>query len=136
MEKTILDLAQELGKLVSKSEVLVKYIEAKKAYEEDKHLHSLINEYNIQQTALEKLSDEDAKNEQLVGVIRNRIQQLYDEASQNENMARFDSAENDLNDLLASVNDTIREEIFKAYPEMRPSPSSCSGNCAGCSGCH
>ena len=138
MEKNnILDVAKELGKLVSESEILVNYVNAKEAYDNDNELHNIIREYTVQQKALENLSADESSNETLEKCIRDRIQVLYDKANESETMKKFDEAEADLNDILASINNIIRESIFERYPELRPAPSSCSGNCASCGGgCH
>ncbi|MBE6552202.1 MAG: YlbF family regulator [Ruminococcaceae bacterium] len=137
MEKNnILDVAKELGKLVSESEILVNYVNAKEAYDNDNELHNIIREYTVQQKALENLAADESSNETLEKCIRDRIQVLYDKANESETMKKFDEAEADLNDILASINNIIRESIFERYPELRPAPSSCSGNCASCGGCH
>ncbi len=136
-KKNILDVAKELGKLVSESEILVNYVNAKEAYDNDNELHNIIREYTVQQKALENLAADETSNETLEKCIRDRIQVLYDKANESESMKKFDEAEAALNDILASINDVIRESIFERYPELRPAPSSCSGNCASCGGgCH
>lgn len=135
-KKNILDVAKELGKIVSESEILVNYVNAKEAYDNDNDLHNIIREYTVQQKALENLAADETSNETLEKCIRDRIQVLYDKANESETMKKFDEAEAALNDILASINEVIRESIFERYPELRPVSSGCSGNCASCGGCH
>jgi len=138
MDKTkILEMAKELGDTVAQSEVLINYANAKEAYENDEELNGVIREYSIQQKALDDLKNDETAGEDIKKVLRERIQTLYDQAMNSKSMKDFDDAENELNSLLGAINETIKECIFTQYPDLRPAPSSCSGNCSSCGGgCH
>ncbi|MBO5402268.1 MAG: YlbF family regulator [Clostridia bacterium] len=124
--KAILALADA----IEVDEIVINYKAAKDNFDNDETLSTKINEYTVQRMIFEKAASEEEKDEELLKQIDNRMKELYEEVMANPVMVALANAENELNGLLNDLNTEIQTRII---PE---SEHSCSGDCAGCSGCH
>ena len=105
--QNVFELAITLGKALKKDERLVRMDAARKAYEEDPTLKTLMTEYDVQQKAIQQVASAEDFDPQLLQSIQNRI-----------------------NELMNAVNNTI---TFAITGEM---PSNCTHDCSTCGGCH
>ena len=62
--------------------------------------------------------------------IQDRIDEIYAEITTDELFRELDEAQAAVNELMATVNDTI---MFNATGKL---PSSCTHDCSTCGGCH
>ena len=129
----IFELAAELGKTLKADKRLIALEEARKAYESDERVGKLMMEYEVQQKAIQnevaKAGDE--RSEELLKMIQDRIDAIYDQIVASDSYKALEKAQNDVNDLMEMVNSTI---TFNITGEM---PSSCTHDCSTCGGgCH
>ncbi len=126
----IFEIAQLLGKTLKEDERLKRLEAAKKQYEESPELGKLMVEYEVQQKALENEVVKPEKDTHFIDIIQNRINELYQSIVNHPAFIELNEAQNAVNELMNSVNQTI---MFNITGEM---PSDCTHNCSTCSGCH
>ena len=126
----IFEIAQLLGKTLKEDERLNRLEAAKKQYEESPDLGKMMVEYEVQQKALENEVVKPEKDTHFIDIIQNRINDLYQSIVQHPAFIELNEAQNVVNELMNSVNQTI---MFNITGEM---PSDCTHNCSTCGGCH
>ena len=126
----IFEIAQLLGKTLKEDERLKRLEAAKKQYEESPELGKLMVEYEVQQKALENEVVKPEKDTHFIDIIQNRINELYQSIVNHPAFIELNEAQNVVNELMNSVNQTI---MFNITGEM---PSDCTHNCSTCGGCH
>ena len=125
----IFELAAELGKALKQDEKLIALEAARKAYEEDKTVQRLVIEYNVQQKAMEKATQNAEIDTHLIDMIQNRINELYTQITTSEAYVALEKAQEEVNALMNAVNTTISFQITGEVP------SSCTHDCSTCGGC-
>ncbi len=126
----VFEMAIILGKALKADPRLVRMEAARKAYEEDKSLTGLMSEYDVQQKAMQNVAAGESFEPQLMEMIQARINELYDLITKHPTYIELNTAQEAVNELMNSVNNTI---MFTITGEM---PSDCTHDCSTCSGCH
>jgi cell fate (sporulation/competence/biofilm development) regulator YlbF (YheA/YmcA/DUF963 family) len=126
----IFEIAEMLGKTLKEDERLVRLAKAKEAYEKDEALSGILIEFEVQQKAMENEMVKPERDEELLRMIRARIEALYKEIAENRVFIELNEAQTEVNELMNSVNNTI---MFNITGEL---PSSCTHDCSTCGGCH
>ncbi|MBR4799160.1 MAG: YlbF family regulator [Clostridia bacterium] len=128
LEKAIAELTEAL----EESEELKNYFAAKKNYESDGELCTLINEYNIQASLLETegRKPEAEKDMQLIESISLRLKSVYDDLEKNPHLAEMRAAEDALSAVINKLNGAVRHTVDPDYDEH------CTHDCSTCGGCH
>ncbi len=127
MTKAIEALKEALGA----SEELKAYNEAKKAYDADTELASLISEYNVQATLLETegKKPEAERDNALVETLSTRLREIYDSISENKALMQMRNAEAALSEIVGAINQAVQFTI-------EPEAANCTHDCSTCGGCH
>ena len=126
----VFELAVVLGKALKADPRLVRMENARKAYEQDDTITTLMAEYEVQQKAMQNIATGENFEPQMMEMIQNRINELYDEIMNHPTYAELNAAQEAVNELMTAVNNTI---TFAITGEM---PSSCTHDCSTCGGCH
>ena len=126
----IFELAAELGKALKEDKRLIALEDARKAYEADETVAQLMKEYEVQQQAIQQEAAKEERDMELLKVIQERIDEIYDQIVATESYRALEAAQNDVNGLMELVNSTI---TFNITGEQ---PSSCTHDCSTCGGCH
>lgn len=126
----VFELAIVLGKALKKDPRMVRMDAARKAYEENAELNTLMAEYEVQQKAIQNVASAEDFDPHMMELIQNRINELYDQIIANPVYAELNEAQEAVNELMNAVNNTI---TFAITGEM---PSSCTHDCSTCGGCH
>ena len=124
----IFEIAQLLGKTLKEDERLKRLESAKKQYEESPELGKMMVEYEVQQKALENEVVKPEKDTHFIDIIQKRINELYESIVSHPAFIELNEAQNVVNELMNSVNQTI---MFNITGEM---PSDCTHNCSTCGG--
>lgn len=128
----IFEIAKQLGKAIAKDTRLIEFNEAKAAYENDTALQSALQEYEVQQQALQSEMVKDERDTYTVDAINDRIDQLYQTIVANPSFVRLNQLQVEVNELMSEVNNTITCAITGEDPS-----TSCTHNCSTChSQCH
>ena len=126
----IFEIAQLLGKTLKEDERLKRLENAKKQYQENTDLGKMMIEYEVQQKALENEVVKPEKDTHFIDIIQNRINELYKNITEHPTFIELNEAQNAVNELMNSVNQTI---MFNITGEL---PGDCTHNCSTCGGCH
>lgn len=126
---SILELASKLGDAIANDERMVRMEKAKKAYESSGEIFALLTEYRVQKEALTEMGDSEHIDTDAVTRIQDRIDELYEEITKNPLFIELDDAQTEVNNLMASVNNTI---MYHATGEV----PGCTHDCSSCGGCH
>ena len=125
---SIYSLAAELGKAIKEDERMIRMEKAKEAYEADDTIFKLITEYGVQQEALTQMGDSAEIDTDVLARIQDRIDEIYAEITANPLFIELDEAQAAVNELMATVNNTIMYNATGA--------SNCTHDCSTCGGCH
>ena len=125
---TIFELATELGKAIKADERMIRMEKAKEAYESSEKIGNLMMEYGIQQQALTTMGDGEQIDTDALSRIQDRIDEIYAEITMDPIFKELDEAQQAVNELMESVNNTI---MFNATGH-----TPCTHDCSSCSGCH
>lgn len=126
----IFELAAELGRTLKNDKRLVALEEARVAYENDERVMKLMMEYEVQQRAMHNEAMKETRDDTLLGTIQSRIDALYDQIVETESYKALEAAQNEVNELMNMVNNTI---TFNITGEQ---PGGCTHDCSTCGGCH
>ena len=125
---SIYSLAAELGKAIKEDDRMIRMEKAKEAYESSEKIGNLMMEYGIQQQALTTMGDSAEIDTDALTRIQDRIDEIYAEITTDPLFKELEEAQNDVNELMETVNNTI---MFNATGK-----TPCSHDCSSCSGCH
>ena len=125
---SIYSLAAELGKAIKEDDRMIRMEKAKEAYEGSEKIANLMMEYGIQQQALTTMGDGEEIDTEAVTRIQDRIDEIYAEITTDPLFKELDDAQNEVNLLMESVNNTI---MFNATGK-----TPCTHDCSTCGGCH
>jgi cell fate (sporulation/competence/biofilm development) regulator YlbF (YheA/YmcA/DUF963 family) len=120
----IMELAAQLGQAIKADERIVKMNEAREAYEKDEDIQKLMLEYNTQQIALAEEYKKDPVDENIVGAIENRLNEIVAAVTTNPVFMQANEAQEAVNALMNEVNAEIEFQITGQRP--------CSHNCSSC----
>ncbi|MBE6554854.1 MAG: YlbF family regulator [Ruminococcaceae bacterium] len=126
----IFELAAELGKTLKNDARLVRLEAARVAYEADADVAKLTMEYELQQRAIQEEAMKEERDQAIIDRIKERLDALYEQIVATPVYTELEAAQNEVNDLMTQVNNTITFHI------TGEEPSSCTHNCATCGGCH
>lgn len=124
----IYTLAAELGKAIKEDERMIRMEKAKEAYESSEKIGNLMMEYGIQQQALTTMGDSEEIDTDALARIQDRIDEIYAEITMDPVFKELEEAQNAVNELMESVNNTI---MYNATGK-----TACTHDCSSCSGCH
>ncbi len=125
---SIYALAAELGKAIKADERMIRMEKAKEAYEKSEKINNLLMEYGIQQQALTTMGDSADIDTDALARIQDRIDEIYGMITTDPLFVELDAAQNDVNELMETVNNTI---MFNATGK-----TPCNHDCSTCGGCH
>ena len=125
---SIFELASELGKAIGQDERMIRMTKAKEAYESSEKIGNLMMEYGIQQQALTTMGDSEQIDTDALTRIQDRIDEIYAEITTDPIFKELDEAQNAVNALMETVNNTIMYNATGKTP--------CTHDCSSCSGCH
>ena len=123
---TVTELARRLGEAIAADPILEKYKAAKAAYEANGELRDALYEYEAQRSILsdEYQKPDGERNEGLVKLARERMDQLAKQIVAAEEYRDYTAAEQDVNRLMQEVNSEIGSIVFGT--------SACTHDCSTC----
>ena len=127
---SVIELAVQLGKALKEDKRLLKLNETREAYENNERVATLSTEYEVQQKAMQLEAMKEDRNEELMKMIQDRIDAIYNQIIETEEYKALEKAQEDVNELMNMVNETISFQI------RGEEASACTHNCSTCGGCH
>jgi cell fate (sporulation/competence/biofilm development) regulator YlbF (YheA/YmcA/DUF963 family) len=128
--KTIFELAAELGKTLKEDARIIALDKAREVFEADENVKKLMAEYEVQQNAIHEEAMKEDRSEDVLNAIQNRIEAIYNQIVESDSYKALEAAQNEVNALVEAVNNTITFNI------TGEEPSACTHDCSTCGGCH
>ena len=128
--KNPFEIAILLGKALKEDPRLVRMEAARKAYETDADVQTLMTEYEVQQKAMENVASGADFDPHMIELIQDRIDDLYRQLMDHPVIKELNEAQADVNELMNAVNNTITFEITGEIPSCTGSCSTCGGGCS------
>lgn len=129
----LLELSRQLGEELRNSDEFKKYQELREKCRENHELEEKINEFKIQKKVYDTEFAREGHDEEMLAVIKTRLDTLYEEIYATDLMKEFTVAEDNFNILLNAVNMTITSYISE---QPATAQGGCTHDCSTCGGCH
>lgn len=134
MQNPIIEKAQELGKLISESEIRKAATLAADKMNNDETAITLLAAYNETRRAeTEKLRGKEPTKEELEA-FKKLMEEEFAKIMKNDVIATYVAANKELDTLVEQVNAVLAYYI--SGEEQHQHGGGCSGNCSSCSSCH
>ena len=134
----VIEAARLVGKALQEDERYIRYHEAKKRNDEDEGLQQDISEFHATKMMINMEEGKTDCDREQVKKLNADLTALFTKITQNPNMAAYEDARSEMDQLLSSINYIVTASANGNDPDEVPEtpPSTCSpGGCAGCSGC-
>ena len=132
----IIAMARELGKAIQQDERYKRIDAAKTANDKDEELQQLIQKFNMKRSELSVEMAQENKNPEKLNQLDRELKAVYQEVMQNPNMAEFNAAKVEVDDMMNSISPILYGAVNGEDPDPIEPQQSCGGDCAGCAGCH
>lgn len=132
----IIAMARELGKAIQQDERYKRIDAAKTANDKDEELQQLIQKFNMKRSELSVEMAQENKNPEKLNQLDRELKAVYQEVMQNPNMAEFNAAKVEVDDMMNYISTILYGAVNGVDPDTIEPQQSCGGDCAGCAGCH
>lgn len=132
----IIAMARELGKAIQQDERYKRIDAAKKANDEDQALQDLIVKFNMKRSELTTEKAQENKDTDKLNTLDKELKEVYAEVMANENMAEFNAAKHEVDDMMNFISTILYGSVNGEDPDTIEMQVGCGGNCASCGGCH
>ena len=134
----LLEMAKQLGKELQKDERYLAFRKASADNDADEALQNLIGEFNLKRLDLGNEEDKPEPDADRAKVLGEEVRDLYSQIMAHDSMRKYQAARAEFEQLLDGINRVIAYSAAGQDPDdFDPAAAaSCSGNCAGCAGCH
>ncbi len=131
----VIKLARELGAAIQATEEYRNFVEAKERNDADEELQKQIAEFNLLKMQYDAEMQKEEPDKDKIQQINIDITALYNAIIGGESMIRYNEAYTAYNELCTTVSNILLMCQNGEDPETCE-PSSCTGNCGTCGGCH
>ena len=131
----VIETARQLGVAIQQDGRYIALMKAKAKNDEDKELQDMIGKLNLIRMQYGSEAGKDDKDDKKLDELGKQFNELYEKIMRNENMDRYSKAKNEVDSMMNYINQILMMSVNGDDP-MTAEPSSCGGDCSGCSGCH
>ena len=131
----IIELTRALGAAIQETEEYKRFMSAKEKNDNDEALQKQIGDFNILKMQLDSEHEKETKDEAKILELNEKIVALYNEIVSGEPMTEYNAAY----EAYRTLTDKISNILLMCENGENPAtcePSSCTGNCSSCGGCH
>lgn len=131
----VIELTRKLGAAIQETDEYKRFMQAKDTNDKDEELQKQIGDFNLLKMQLDAEHEKEEKDEAKVLEINEKIVELYNIIISGEAMTEYNAAYQEYKEL----TDKISNILLMCENGEDPAtcePSSCSGNCSSCGGCH
>ncbi len=133
----VIEITRELGKAIQSDPRYAAYLAAREKNDSDEELQKLIGEFNVGRMQLNREMSKTDKDQAKLDELNTKIRDIYADIMRNENMAAFNNAKTEFDDMILEIDQIIRLCANGADPATcDPKAASCTGSCSTCGGCH
>lgn len=131
----VITKARELGAAIQATEEYKNFMAAKTRNDADEQLQKQIAEFNLLKMQYDAEMQKEEPDKEKIQTINTDIAKLYNEIIGGESMTAYNEAYTAYNTLCTNISNIILMCQNGEDPETCE-PSSCTGNCGTCGGCH
>ena len=131
----LVEMARDLGAAIQQDERFIRTQMAQAAADEDAALQELIGEFNLKRIAINAETGKEDKDADKLKQLDTELRDVYARIMENEHMAEYNAAKTELDKLVNAIATIITLASQGQNPDEIET-GGCSGNCAGCGGCH
>ncbi len=131
----IIELTRTLGAAIQETEEYKRFMSAKEKNDNDEALQKQIGDFNLLKMQLDAEHEKEEKDETKILELNEKIVALYNEIVSGESMTEYNAAY----EAYRTLTDKISNILLMCENGEDPAtcePSSCTGNCSSCGGCH
>ena len=131
----IIEQTRKLGAAIQETEEYKRFMAAKKVNDNDEMLQKQIGDFNLLKMQLDAEHEKEEKDEAKILEFNEQIVALYNEIVSGEAMSEYNAAY----EAYRALTDKISNILLMCENGEDPAtcePSSCTGNCSSCGGCH
>ncbi len=132
----IIEMTRELGKAIQKDERYIAYMSAKEKNDADEELQKLIGDFNLTRMNINQEMSNPEKSEEKLKSLDEQLKSIYAQIMGNDNMIAFNTAQNELEQLIGDINQIVTMCANGEDPDTCQITHGCSGSCESCGGCH
>ena len=132
----IIDQVRALALELQKDERYLVLEHARRMDDADEELQQQIGEFNLARIDLNNEVSKQEKNAERITELNEKIQSIYTDVMNNESMQAYNEAKTEMDNLMQYINAILTTAVNGGDPMTVEEPSSCGGDCSGCSGCH
>ena len=134
----LVDMAIDLGCQLQEDPRYLALRASQEAADADEALQKLIGEFNLKRMAIntEESKEEEERSADKLHRLNTELREVYNEIMQNEHMIAYNDAKTPFDELVRKLNAAIALAAQGQDPHLAAQEGGCSGNCAGCGGCH
>ena len=131
----VIKKARELGAAIQATEEYKNFIAAKERNDADEELQKQIAEFNLLKMQYDAEMQKEDPDKEKIQQINTDITALYSTIIGGKSMTEYNEAYTAYNELCTKISNIILMCQNGEDPETCE-PSSCTGNCGTCGGCH
>lgn len=133
----VIKAARNLGTAMQEDARFIEYAKTKLALDSDEELQEKIGEFNIARMNIERLGEEEERDQEKFRAANLKLREIYDAIMNNQTMQAYNGAKAEVDKMLSDVMAIIQMCSEGADPETCEIPEGgCTGSCSTCSGCH
>ena len=134
----LLEMAKQLGRELQKDARYLAFRKASEENDKDTDLQNLIAQFNQKRLDLGNAEDAPEQDEARVKALGEEVRGLYSQIMANDAMRNYQAVRAEFEQLLDGINRVIAYSAAGQDPDSfdPAAASGCSGDCAGCAGCH
>ena len=135
---TVDEAVRNLGKAIQADLRYKRYVEAKKANDENEELQNQINDFQLEKMNYQRESKKAEPDNEKLKKWEEELEEKFEAIIATEGMKEFQAAKLELDAMMRKIDAIISLSLSGEDPETcHTAIEKCSGNCSDCSsGCH
>lgn len=132
----IIEMTRNLGMEIQKDQRYQILENARRLNDADEELQKQIGDFNLARIDLNNEVSKSDKDAGRIAQLNEKVQSIYTDIMNNESMQAYNEAKSDVDQMMQYINAILTTAVNGGDPMTVQEPSSCSGSCSSCSGCH
>ena len=132
----IIEMTRNLGMEIQKDQRYQILENARRLNDADEELQKQIGDFNLARIDLNNEVSKSDKDADRIARLNEKVQSIYTDIMDNESMQAYNEAKSDVDQMMQYINSILTTAVNGGDPMTVQEPSSCSGSCSSCSGCH
>ena len=132
----VIAMARELGKALQQEDAYIAYTLTKQNADNDPASQDGIGAFNLKKMELQKAISDPNRDQEKLSQIDSELKEIYERVMNNPSMIAYNATKGEMEKLVNYIQAIITGSANGEDPETIQEPSSCTGSCSSCGGCH